>query len=132
MLAVRRRRPRSLAWSPRIAGSLAQPAAHAEGQLRIAEQFGIIYLLLNVAQDQKLIEKHGKALGVDVHGRVGCKLSGGASINEALLSGSIDIARRGRRPDADDLGSHARPAEREGASRRSATCRTTWSPTIRP
>ena len=25
-------------------------AAHAEGQIRIAEQFGIVYLLLNVAQ----------------------------------------------------------------------------------
>ena len=41
-----------------LAGSL---AAHAEGQIRIAEQFGIVYLLLNVAQDQKLIEKHAKA-----------------------------------------------------------------------
>ena len=39
-------------------------AAHAEGQIRIAEQFGIVYLLLNVAQDQKLIEKHAKAAGV--------------------------------------------------------------------
>jgi NitT/TauT family transport system substrate-binding protein len=25
--------------------------AHAEGQIRIAEQFGIVYLLLNVARD---------------------------------------------------------------------------------
>lgn len=33
-------------------------AAHAEGRIRIAEQFGIVYLLLNIAQDQKLIEKH--------------------------------------------------------------------------
>ena len=35
-----------------LAGSL---SAHAEGQIRIAEQFGIVYLLLNVAQEQKLI-----------------------------------------------------------------------------
>ena len=41
-------------------------AAHAEGQIRIAQQFGIGYLLLDVVQEQKLIEKHGKALGVDV------------------------------------------------------------------
>ncbi|HBD33465.1 MAG TPA: nitrate ABC transporter substrate-binding protein, partial [Cupriavidus sp.] len=34
--------------------------AHAEGRLRIAEQFGVVYLLLNVARDQQLIEKHGK------------------------------------------------------------------------
>lgn len=73
------------------------PAARAEGQLRIAEQFGIIYLLLNVAQDQKLVEKHGKALGVDIKVEF-VKLSGGASINEALLSGSIDVAGAGVGP----------------------------------
>ncbi len=80
-----------------IAASLAVPTARAEGQLRIAEQFGIIYLLLNVAQDQKLVEKHGKALGVDVKVEF-VKLSGGASINEALLSGSIDVAGAGVGP----------------------------------
>ncbi len=71
--------------------------ARAEGQLRIAEQFGILYLLLNVAQDQHLVEKHGKALGVDVKVEM-VQLSGGASINEALLSGSIDIGGAGVGP----------------------------------
>jgi len=72
-------------------------SAHAEGQLRIAEQFGIVYLLLNVAQDQKLIEKHGKAEGVDIQVRT-VQLSGGPAINEALLSGSIDVAGAGVGP----------------------------------
>ena len=36
-------------------------SAQAEGNIRIAQQFGIGYLLLDVLQDQKLIEKHGKA-----------------------------------------------------------------------
>ena len=71
--------------------------ARAEGQLRIAEQFGIVYLLLNVAQDQGLIEKHGKALGVDVKVEF-VKLSGGANVNDALLSGSIDVAGAGVGP----------------------------------
>ncbi|UXH81036.1 ABC transporter substrate-binding protein [Roseateles amylovorans] len=71
--------------------------ARAEGQLRIAEQFGIVYLLLNVAQDQKLIEKHGKAEGVDIKVQ-SVQLSGGPAINEALLSGSIDIAGAGVGP----------------------------------
>ncbi|MCA1325807.1 ABC transporter substrate-binding protein [Herbaspirillum sp. alder98] len=77
---------------------LATPmAAHAEGQLRIAEQFGIVYLLLNVAQDQQLIEKHGKAAGVDI--KVDwLKLSGGSAVNDALLSGSVDIAGAGVGP----------------------------------
>ncbi len=71
--------------------------ARAEGQLRIAEQFGIVYLLLNVAQDQKLIEKHGKAQGIDIRVQ-NVQLSGGPAINEALLSGSIDIAGAGVGP----------------------------------
>jgi NitT/TauT family transport system substrate-binding protein len=73
------------------------PAAHAEGRLRIAEQFGIVYLLLNVAQDQKLVEKHGKAAGVDIEVEY-VKLSGGASVNDALLAGSVDIAAAGVGP----------------------------------
>lgn len=78
--------------------ALALPApARAEGKLRIAEQFGVVYLLLNVAQDQKLIEKHGKKHGIDIDVRW-IKLSGGAVINDALLSGSIDIAGAGVGP----------------------------------
>jgi NitT/TauT family transport system substrate-binding protein len=34
-----------------VCSTLALPA-HAEGRIRIAEQFGVVYLLLNVAQDQ--------------------------------------------------------------------------------
>ena len=80
-----------------LALALAGTASQAEGKLRIAEQFGIVYLLLNVAQDQQLIEKHGKAVGVDIQvERV--QLSGGPAINEALLSGSIDIAGAGVGP----------------------------------
>lgn len=71
--------------------------ARAEGQLRIAEQFGIVYLLLNVAQDQQLIEKHGKAAGVDIKVEW-LKLSGGSVVNDALLSGSVDIAGAGVGP----------------------------------
>jgi len=71
--------------------------AHAEGKLRIAEQFGVVYLLLNVAQDQKLIEKHGKQQGVDIDVDW-VKLSGGSAVNDALLSGSIDVAGAGVGP----------------------------------
>lgn len=71
--------------------------AHAEGRLRIAEQFGVVYLLLNVARDQQLIEKHGKQQGVDVKVEW-TQLSGGAAVNDALLSGAIDIAGAGVGP----------------------------------
>ncbi len=77
---------------------LAAPlAAQAEGQIRIAQQFGVVYLLLNVAQEQKLIEKHGKAAGVDVKVEF-VRLSGGSAVNDALLSGQIDIAGAGVGP----------------------------------
>jgi len=71
--------------------------AQAEGQIRIAEQFGIVYLLLNVAQDQQLIEKHAKAAGIEAKVEW-VKLSGGAAVNDALLSGSIEIAGAGVGP----------------------------------
>ncbi|RDJ23129.1 ABC transporter substrate-binding protein [Bosea caraganae] len=73
-------------------------AAHAaEGQLRIAKQFGVVYLLLNVAEDQKLIEKHGKAAGIDIKVEY-IQLSGGSAVNDALLSNNIEIASAGVGP----------------------------------
>jgi len=92
-----RTRRRRAALSLALLAGAASFGAHAEGQLLIAEQFGIVYLLLNVAQDQKLIEKQGKAQGIDIKVEF-VKLSGGAAVNEALLSGSIDIAGAGVGP----------------------------------
>lgn len=78
--------------------ALASPTpAQAEGRIRVSQQFGIVYLLLNVVQDQHLIEKHGKAEGVDIKVEW-LKLSGGSAVNEALLSGAIDIASAGIGP----------------------------------
>ncbi|MEM5383096.1 ABC transporter substrate-binding protein [Paraburkholderia phymatum] len=71
--------------------------ALAEGHIRIAEQFGVVYLLLNVARDQHLIEQEGRKDGLDI--KVDwVRLSGGAAVNDALLSGSIDIAGAGVGP----------------------------------
>ena len=71
--------------------------ALAEGQLRIAQQFGIVYLLINVAQDRQLVEKHGKAEGLDIKVDY-LQLSGGSAVNDALLSGSVDVAGAGIGP----------------------------------
>ncbi|WP_024681457.1 ABC transporter substrate-binding protein [Pseudomonas syringae] len=81
-----------------LTGTLVAPAsAKAEGEIRIAEQFGIVYLLLNVVRDQQLIEKHGKQDGLEI--KVDwTQLSGGSAVNDALLSGSIDIAGAGVGP----------------------------------
>jgi NitT/TauT family transport system substrate-binding protein len=72
-------------------------AARAEGRLRIADQFGTIYLPLHVLRDQKLIEKHGKEAGIDIRVEW-AKLSGGAAVNDALLSGAVDIGAAGAGP----------------------------------
>jgi NitT/TauT family transport system substrate-binding protein len=50
-----------------------------------------------VAQDQKLIEKHGLKQGVPVKVEY-VQLSGGNAVNDALLSGSIDVAGAGVGP----------------------------------
>jgi len=41
--------------------------AHAEmSEIKVAQQYGISYLPLMIMEEQKLIEKHAKANGVDV------------------------------------------------------------------
>ncbi|HZF84331.1 MAG TPA: sulfonate ABC transporter substrate-binding protein, partial [Burkholderiaceae bacterium] len=73
-------------------------AAHAEGRIRIAQQFGIGYLLLDVVRDQKLIEKHAKAQGLPVVEVEWSAISGATGMNEALLAGSLDIVSAGVPP----------------------------------
>jgi NitT/TauT family transport system substrate-binding protein len=80
-----------------LAATGAPRAAHAEGQIRIAEQFGVVYLLLNIAHEQHLIEQEGRKQGLDI--KVDwTRLSGGAEINNALLAGAIDIGGAGVGP----------------------------------
>ncbi len=80
-----------------LAGIAPGATSAAEGQLRIAKQFGIVYLLLNVLEDQKLVEKHGKAAGLDIKVEY-VQLSGGSAVNDALLSGNIEVAGAGIGP----------------------------------
>ncbi len=74
---------------------LAFSPAHAEKQeLVLAQQFGLAYLPLMVMQDQQLVEKHAQAAGI----RVGVKwvhFAGGGAMNDALISGGVDIAAGG-------------------------------------
>lgn len=71
--------------------------AAAEGKIRIAQQFGISYLTLDVVRDQKLIEKHGKEAGLDI-AVDWATVSGATAMNEALLSDNLDIAAAGVPP----------------------------------
>src|SRR5690606_10438352 len=79
-----------------LAGLLLSSAiAQAEGTLRVAQQFGITYLLLDVAREQQLIEKHGKEEGIDIDVEWR-QISGAAAMNEALLAGALDVVTAGR------------------------------------
>ena len=71
--------------------------ALAEGKISIAQQFGIGYLILDVVRDQQLIEKEGKKEGLDIE--VDWRtISGATGMNEALLSGALDVASAGVPP----------------------------------
>ena len=79
------------------AGSLA-PLAHAEmSEIKVAQQYGIGYLPLMVIEDQKLIEKHAKAAGLDVT-VTWAKFAGGNVMNDALLSDSVQFVSGGVGP----------------------------------
>ncbi len=76
--------------------ALAAPAA-AEGTIRLVEQPGISYLPFHVIRDQGLLDKHGAAQGIKITAEWS-QLSGGAATNDALLSGSVDVAAAGVGP----------------------------------
>jgi NitT/TauT family transport system substrate-binding protein len=103
---ARRRFPSSLfavvAATALLLAGCQPPAQHAAAAgeaatLRIGKQFGIVYLLLDVAEARGFIveqaKRDGIALTVDSR-----QLSGGAAINDALLGGAIDIAGAGTGP----------------------------------
>jgi len=75
----------------------AAPARAEMSEIKVAQQYGISYLPLMIMEDQNLIEKQAKALGVDV--KVGwAKFAGGNVMNDALLSGSLQFASGGVAP----------------------------------
>jgi NitT/TauT family transport system substrate-binding protein len=81
-----------------FAAALTTALAGAEmSEIKVAQQYGISYLPLMVMEEQKLIEKHAKAAGVEV--TVGwAKFAGGNVMNDALLSNSLQFASGGVGP----------------------------------
>ena len=75
---------------PALSPSWAQTA-----EIKLARQFSMGYLQFNVMEHQKLIEKHGKTLGLGDVKVTWLTFNGPAAVNDALLSGQIDIAAGG-------------------------------------
>ena len=65
--------------------------------VRIAKQYGIAYLPLTVIRTQHLLEKLGRRQGLDIKAKW-LQFTGGAEMNEALISGQLDIASGGVSP----------------------------------
>jgi NitT/TauT family transport system substrate-binding protein len=74
-------------------------AAHAEqAKVTVSTQFGVNYLPMQVLKHDRLIEKHAAALGLGKIDVTFVQLGGGAATNEALVSGSVDMAALGVPP----------------------------------
>jgi NitT/TauT family transport system substrate-binding protein len=64
-------------------------------EIRLARQFSMGYLQFNVMEHQQLIEKHARALGLPDVKVSWLTFNGPAAVNDALLSGTVDIAAGG-------------------------------------
>lgn len=84
----------AFAGAASLIGLLAQASAEVP-EIRLAQQFSIGYLQLNVIEHQHLIEKHAKLLGIPEVKVTWQKFNGPAAVNDALLSGNLDIASGG-------------------------------------
>lgn len=80
------------------ASLLASPAALAEvSVVRLAKQFGISYLPLTLMEEERLFEKHARQQGLELKTEW-LRFTGGSGMNEALLSGNLDLAAGGVGP----------------------------------
>jgi NitT/TauT family transport system substrate-binding protein len=78
-----------------IALFIVRPAAAEVTEVRVAKQFSIGYLQINVMERQKLIEKHAKADGLGDVKVSWLTFNGPDMMNDALLSGSVDLVSGG-------------------------------------
>ena len=84
---------RAYAAAAMLCGALTATAQAQE--IRLAQQFSMGYLQLNVMQHQKLIEKHAATLGIPNAKVSWFKFNGPTAVNEALISGNVDIGSGG-------------------------------------
>lgn len=81
-----------------LAVGIALPAAAEVDEVKLVRQFGIHYLPLIVMEHEKLVEKEAAARGMPNLKVEWAQLSGGSSVNDALLSGAVQYAAGGTGP----------------------------------
>src|SRR5581483_4919029 len=71
---------------------IAFPATNASAtDLRVAMQYGLTYLPLMIMKEDALVEKHARRLGVEDLNVEWGRFASGSVMNDALLSGRLDI-----------------------------------------
>jgi len=75
-----------------------RPAAAETNEVRIAQQFGISYLPLIVMKERHLVEQAVTEAGLPSPTVTWDQFSGAAAMNDALISGNLDIATAGVGP----------------------------------
>ena len=75
--------------------TLAMTAAAQVPEIRFARQFSMGYLQFNLMENHQLVEKHAKAAGIPEVKVVWATFNSPAAMNDALLSGSVDIVSGG-------------------------------------
>lgn len=78
--------------------SAPRPAAAETAEIRIAQQFGISYLPLIVMKEQHLVEQAVVEAGLPSPAVTWAQFSGAAAMNDALISGNLDVATAGVGP----------------------------------
>jgi len=79
-----------------LAAALTTVPARAEvGEIRLAKQFSMGYVQFNILEHRGLIEQHAKALGLGDVKVVWATFNGPNAMNDALVSGSVDVVAGG-------------------------------------
>jgi NitT/TauT family transport system substrate-binding protein len=86
---------RPLAVAALIASVPLAPAAAQVPEIRLARQFSMGYLQFNVMEHENLIQKHARALGLSDVKVSWATFNGPNAMNDALLTGSVDIVAGG-------------------------------------
>jgi len=80
------------------AGLAGMPAGAQVSEIRFAKGFGIPYLPVIILEEQGLVEKHTKLLGLPEAKARFIQLASGAAMTDALISGNLEYATGGPGP----------------------------------
>ncbi len=78
-----------------VACALALPAQAEVSEVRISKQYGLPYLTVVVVEQQRLIEKHAKAMGLGDVKVSWVTIGSGGTSTDSLLAGNIDFVTSG-------------------------------------